>query len=85
MIIKPTRGNGKPNLLTISVHNGDYEPYSYSRSQNVGVGGLMSRIAQGEPVRRATQNEMRTLARETIASMLRLYPNGTIYVQRSRK
>lgn len=88
MIVKPTYNlpNRRGGLfLTIGVQLPDgHSPISWFRRTDVGVGGRMCRIAPGNPVRRATPAEMRRLARMQIAQYHERYPEGVIYVQRSR-
>jgi hypothetical protein len=91
MIVKPTHNltNRKGLLfLTIGVQLPDgHSPTSWFRGTNVGIGGkhtLRPIIAPGDPVRRATLNEMRCLARMQIAEFHKCFPEGIIYVQRSR-
>src|SRR3546814_10361251 len=90
MIVKPTRNlpNRQGGLfLTVGVELSDgYSPISWFRGTNVGVGGkhTFCRIAPGDPVRRATLAEMRRLVRMRIAEYRERYPEGVIYVRRSR-
>lgn len=62
-----------------------HTPVSYFRGTNVGVGGryMSCSIAQGEPVRRATLNELRRIDRMNIAKMLERFPNHLIRWRRS--
>lgn len=59
-------------------------PVSYSRGMNVGVGGrhLACSIAPGEPVRRATLNEIRRKDRVQVVEMLASFPTGRIRTYR---
>ena len=92
MIIQPTlrvrpatQRTGR-TYLTIGVKLPDgHVPVSTFRSQNVGVGGTHTfcKIAPGEPVRRATQAELRKLDRIHIIELLTEYPDGQIVVSRS--
>ena len=92
MIVLPTRNlpgeaNGR-RFLTIEAYvpAKGYAPESWFRGQSVGVGGryTMCRIAPGEPVRAATQGELRRLDRQRIDQMLARYPDAVIRVSRSR-
>lgn len=84
----PHRLTGKTSrtYLNIEAFEGDQlSPiYSYSRGMNVGVGGRWSRYATGEPVRRATLNELRRMDRDTIVKLRAQYPDARIVVQRVR-
>lgn len=90
MIVKPTFN--MPNrqgrvFLTIGVELPDgHSPISYFRGTNVGVGGHHTgcHIAPNEPVRRATLNELRRMARHEIEKMMSMHPAARVFVQRSR-
>lgn len=72
--------------LTIGIRTPDgHTPVSYMRGQDVGVGGAHTwcTIAAGEPVRRATQRELRRLDRQIVARYRNLHPDGVITVRRS--
>ena len=76
------------SFLTIGVETSPgYQPISYFRGQNVGVGGkhLFCPIAPGEPVRRATQSELRRLDRWRIVQLLAKHPGGRIVIRRTHQ
>ncbi len=87
----PAGGAERPRLfITVGVELPDgFEPESTFRGTSVGVGGKhfydsLGLGLGGGPVRRATGNEMRRMARARIAAMLERYPEGKITVRRSR-
>lgn len=91
MIKHPTapRGNDTRLGLTIGIQTAPgYEPESYFRGTDVGVGGrhgLADPLGLGPcDVRKATLGELRRLDRIRIAQMLERFPGGTITVRRSR-
>ena len=88
LTILPTHNCGlSSRMLIIGVIDDEgHMPVSWSRGPNVGVGGrhLFCKIAPGEPVRRATLNEMRRLARMRIAELQRDWPQLKLFVQRVR-
>jgi hypothetical protein len=70
--------------LECTCPNTGYTPVSYWRGQSVGVGGrfLHCDIAPGEPVRRATQSELRRIDHQRAAQMQADWPG---YVIRARR
>ena len=77
-----------PSFISIECYDPEtgHTPVSYFRGANVGVGGkhLFCAIAPGEPVRRATLNEIRRIDRMQIAKMLASHPGHKIRWRRCR-
>lgn len=76
----------QPHLTIAVVLPDGHTPVSWLRMMDVGVGGTHGycRIAQGQPVRRATLRELRRLDRLVVADYAARYPDARITWRRGR-